>query len=74
MESPTKGSPSHEQASITPATVKVQETVWVHPHQSASPVEETGDLVEPEPACESVRSHCSEGEASLDTSTSTPLV
>lgn len=54
---------------------QVQETVWVHLQQSASPVEETGDLVEAEAAdCESVRSHCSEGEASLDTSSYAPKV
>jgi len=59
---------------ILASSEQVQETVWVNSHQSASSVEETGDLVEPEPACESVRSHCSEGEASLDTSTFAPQV
>jgi hypothetical protein len=54
---------------------QVQETGWVYPQQSPSPVEDIGELVEAEAACEStVRSHCSDGEASLDTSTHPPQV
>lgn len=45
--------------------------MWVHSQQSVPAVDET---VEPEPACDSVRSHCSEGEASLDTPTDAPQV
>ncbi|KAG0602198.1 hypothetical protein M758_11G166900 [Ceratodon purpureus] len=69
-ESHTKDSPSYSHAETT---AKVQETGWVDSQQSSSPVEEMGDVVdETEAACESVRSHCSDGEASLDTSTRPP--
>ena len=53
---------------------QVQETGWVQSQQSPSPVEEMGDLVEAEAVCDSVQSHCSDSEGSLDTSTHLPQV
>lgn len=52
---------------------QVQETVWIHSQHSV-PVEGMGASVEAEAVYESVRGHCSDGEASLDISTHSPQV
>ena len=52
----------------------MQETRWVQSQQSLSPIEEIGEFIEVEGVCESLRSHCSDGEGSVGTSIHLPKV